>query len=606
MNRKIVLGTLSIFAVIASIIFNYSISAEKYSAQTTESQPLGVATPLLVEDFTYPVGALLTDNGWTAHSGAGTNPITVSVPGLTLAGYPSSGIGNSVALGTTGEDVNRAFPVQSTGSVYAAFMVNTADAAVDPVGGYFFHLGPDPVGTSFRGRVFIKKDASNNIAFGLSKAATAAADIVYTPFTYSLNTTYLVIVKYTVVDGATNDTVSLFVSTTVPASEPAATLMASDVTATDVNPGTVALRQGTATTSPLVRVDGIRIGTTFASVTTSGGQTPTPTVTPTMTPTPTPTMTPTPTPTMTPTPTPTPAGTPDANVDFNGDGKSDWVVTRPNNGSLNWYININGTGEFRSVQWGLSTDKRVPADYDGDRKDDIAIYREVSNSNSIFYVLRSSDNTFRADYFGIFGDDPRVVADYDGDGKDDLAVYRQNAGGQNYFYYRGSLNNPNNNFTSVPWGSGIFVKPNVGDYDGDGKADFCVFNQSGIFSLLKSSNSQAEYFNWGLGNETLVPGDFDGDRRDDFCVVRNQNNGLIWYILERDGGTKIVQWGLASDFPAPGDYNGDGSQDIAIWRPSTGSFYVLNSGSNSLTTFQWGTSGDNSDANWYVHSGGAN
>ncbi|PKP15480.1 MAG: hypothetical protein CVU06_16495, partial [Bacteroidetes bacterium HGW-Bacteroidetes-22] len=34
----------------------------------------GVAQPLLVENFDYTIGSLLTDNGWTSHSGTGTEP----------------------------------------------------------------------------------------------------------------------------------------------------------------------------------------------------------------------------------------------------------------------------------------------------------------------------------------------------------------------------------------------------------------------------------------------------------------------------------------------------------------------------------------------------
>ncbi|CAN5714233.1 hypothetical protein BH20ACI4_BH20ACI4_14950 [soil metagenome] len=576
MNKKIILGIFSIFALITSIIFINTISAKKYSSQNNDSQ-LGVNPPLLVEDFTYPAGSLLTSNNWTAHSGAGTNAIATSAPGLTLSGYPSSGIGNSVALTTSGEDDNRVFPVQTTGSVYAAFMVNVSDASTAAPGGYFFHLGPDPIGTTFRGRVFVLKDASNNIAFGISKASST--EVSFTPFSFALNTTYLVVLKYTIVSGDANDTASITVSSVVPASEPPPAATATDVSAADIAPASVALRQGTAATAPTLRVDGIRIGTSYASVTQSGG-----TATP----------------------------TPDANVDFNGDGKSDWVVTRSSGNQLIWYANINGTGEVRGVQWGLNTDRRVPADYDGDGKDDIAVWRPLTtgqpSGNAFFYILQSQTNTVRIEDFGQNGDDWRVVGDYDGDGKDDPAVYRQNAGSQNFFYFRGSLNNPNGNITFVPWGSGIFVSPNYGDYDGDGKADFCIQSESGVFSLLKSSGG-IEYIRWGNGTDILVPGDFDGDGKYDFCIVRGVDNVYNWYILERDGGgtgVSPILWGITADQITPGDYDGDGKQDVGIWRPSEGTFYIRNSGTNSLTGFKWGQMGDNADANWYVHQGGSN
>src|SRR5688500_14506989 len=123
MNKKFVLGALSILAFTTSLIFINFASAESFLTQHSGSQLEGGAAPLLVEDFTYPVGSLLTANGWSAHSGAGTNPITVTSPGLTFNGYPSSGVGNAVSLTTSGEDVNRPFAAQTTGMVYAAFMV---------------------------------------------------------------------------------------------------------------------------------------------------------------------------------------------------------------------------------------------------------------------------------------------------------------------------------------------------------------------------------------------------------------------------------------------------------------------------------------------------
>jgi FG-GAP-like repeat len=66
-----------------------------------------------------------------------------------------------------------------------------------------------------------------------------------------------------------------------------------------------------------------------------------------------------------------------------------------------------------------------------------------------------------------------------------------------------------------------------------------------------------------------------------------------WYVMN-DGGTFTVQqWGLSNDLPAPGDYDGDGKTDFCVFRPSTGIWYVMQTGSNNaMATYAFGSSGD--------------
>ena len=62
----------------------------------------------------------------------------------------------------------------------------------------------------------------------------------------------------------------------------------------------------------------------------------------------------------------------------------------------------------------------MPADYDGDNRIDIAVFRQSTGN---WYWINSSDGQAQTRHWGADGDIP-VSGDYDGDGNDDIAVYR--------------------------------------------------------------------------------------------------------------------------------------------------------------------------------------
>ena len=211
------------------------------------------AAPLLTDDFNYT--GLLTSNGWTAHSGGGTQAIDTT-SGLTYAGYLNSGVGEAANVDNNGEDVNRTYPVVSSGPVYVSFLVNL-QAVVE---GYFLNIGPSPISTTFRGRVWATTDGTGDYELGLTFGSeTPLAN--KTNLNLAFGTTYLVVLKYDVVGGLDNDTVSLYVfSSGVPGTEPGTATIAPFHTAgqADIDPGSVALRQYNA--AQRVVVDGIRVG----------------------------------------------------------------------------------------------------------------------------------------------------------------------------------------------------------------------------------------------------------------------------------------------------------------------------------------------------------
>src|SRR6218665_3456248 len=211
------------------------------------------AQVLFTENFTYT--GLLTDNGWTAHSGAGTNALsTASTTGLTYAGMPGSGVGNAVLVQSgSGEDVNQTFAVQNTDgqSVYVSALLNVSEAASSKSGDYFLHLGPSPIGTAFVGRVAARV-VSDNVNFGISMANTT---FTYGTTNYSKNTTYLLVLKYTISTSG-DETASIWVIPSgTPATEAAAGAPIATATAAGQNAiGSIAIRQG-GTSMPQTIVD---------------------------------------------------------------------------------------------------------------------------------------------------------------------------------------------------------------------------------------------------------------------------------------------------------------------------------------------------------------
>ncbi len=70
---------------------------------------------------------------------------------------------------------------------------------------------------------------------------------------------------------------------------------------------------------------------------------------------------------------------------FDGDRRMDAAVFRPLDGF--WHVLNSSNNQLRSARWGLASDKRVTGDFDGDGRDDFAIYRD-----SLWAVIESSNN----------------------------------------------------------------------------------------------------------------------------------------------------------------------------------------------------------------------
>lgn len=290
-------------------------------------------------------------------------------------------------------------------------------------------------------------------------------------------------------------------------------------------------------------------------------------------------------------------------ADYDGDLRNDISIFRPSGGV--WYIlkstTGNSPGQFQSIGWGASGDIPVPGDYDGDGRVDLAIFRP---STGLWFILKSStgydpaQNIARG--WGAPGDKP-IPADFDGDGRTDIAIFRPSTGV--WFILKSSTNYDTTQYLGVGWGSNGDV-PIPRDFDGDGKADIALFRPSNgawylLFSSTGYSPSQYQSYGWGLSTDLPVPRDYDGDGKTDIAIYRPSTG--VWFILKSSAGYSSAQfqgvgWGSSTDLPVPGDYDGDGRTDIAIFRPSTGVWYVLKSSTgynpSQFLGVGWGSSSD--------------
>jgi len=197
---------------------------------------------------------------------------------------------------------------------------------------------------------------------------------------------------------------------------------------------------------------------------------------------------------------------------------------------------------------------RPPADFTGDGRADIAVWRP---GNGYWYRYGAAPVQW-----GTAGDVP-VAADYTGDHSADLAVWRP---GNGYWYRYGAA--------PVQWGTAGDV-PVVADFTGDGRADIAVWRPSDGGWYVRGQPT----LRYGTAGDVPVPANLVGDRRGDTAVWRPSNGR--WYIRN----SPAVRYGTAGDVPVPARFGARAG--VAVWRPANGGWYVP-----GRPTTPYGTRGD--------------
>lgn len=221
---------------------------------------------LLTEDFDYTTGVLTTVSAnWTESPGESFD-IEVINGSLNYTNYPSSGVGNKIALngGASGRSgVVRAFTSQSGNgtTVYYSFLLNvtsTSDMDINTSEGARFMNLKVSGSTSFRACPFVRQGANNSkFQLGLGKLSSSVPSWYGTEL--DINTTYLIVLAYVFQSGS--DAARLWINPSLSGEEPTADI--EQTTGSDASSlEEIQLRQEPK--SGDMEIDGIRVATTWS------------------------------------------------------------------------------------------------------------------------------------------------------------------------------------------------------------------------------------------------------------------------------------------------------------------------------------------------------
>ena len=255
--------------------------------------------------------------------------------------------------------------------------------------------------------------------------------------------------------------------------------------------------------------------------------------------------------------------------DYLGTGKSEPAVFRRASTGRDCLVRQGGPSAHRNRQAPLSgsstLDVPLTGDFDGDGNADLAVYRP---STAQWFVAGSA-TSYTGRLLATFGAanlDLPAPAAYTGGDTTVPGVYRPTTG--QWFIYEGGAGK---NIT-VPHLFPTGATPVPGNYNNTGKDEPATYANS-VWTIDGPAGLYTIRF--GAASDIPVPGAYDATATDPAVepAVWRPSTGR-YFILGPGGIGRVLQFQVG-DVPAPGDYDGNGVTEAAVYRPSTGQWFVM-------------------------------
>jgi len=265
--------------------------------------------------------------------------------------------------------------------------------------------------------------------------------------------------------------------------------------------------------------------------------------------------------------------------DFDGDRKNDLALYHESSGT--WSVKLSASGyAAATATLGGSGDQAIPNDFDGDGKADPAVYNEVTGNWSIMLSASGYDIATLTAFGGVGY--TAVIQDFDGDGKADPGVYHEAAGS-----WQVKLSGISYATAVLLEFGGMGYRSAAMDYDGDGQADPAIYHEvtgNWIVKLSGSSYTPAYINGFGGTGYQVVAGMYDQDARADGAVYQAAT-GNWSVLLSASSYITSTLWGFGGTeyTPVVGDFDGDGKVDPALYQESTSTWFVKLSASGYAT-----------------------